>query len=109
MLLKICFLTATLAFTGPSFAQTASASCRADVAELEQSVDEAHAKGQMLRRRKLEAALTALQAECKGPMSPPSPATRAAAIESLEADIRQMRTDLDRAESALRRLKAEGA
>ncbi|RZL62648.1 MAG: DUF1090 family protein [Variovorax sp.] len=115
MLLKIGFLSATLAFACPSFAQpptaAAAAACLAEIAELEQGISEARAKGQMLRRRQLAEELSALQAECTAPVSPTAlapTAERAAAIESLEADIHRMRMDLDRADAQLRRLKQEG-
>lgn len=112
MLLKICFLAAmllpALSAAQPSDA-TAPADCRAEIATLDKGVDEARAKGQMLRRRQLAEALAALQAECRVTALLPAPAERAAAIESLEADIRQLRIELERAESQLRRLKDESS
>lgn len=107
---KICFA-ATLALAGPAAAQApgiaASADCRAKIPGLEQGVAEARAKGQMLRRRQLAEALATLQANCGAPAASPAPAERGAAIELLEADIRQLRIELDRDEAQLRRLRDE--
>lgn len=99
-------LLSTLAM--PAFAQPAgptdAASCTSGIATLQQSMDEARAKGQMLRRRQLAEELTALQAHCA-----PGAAVqdRAAHIAQLEQEIRALRDRLDAAQAQLRQLKGE--
>jgi HAMP domain-containing protein len=106
MFLKPCFLALALTLAMPVFAQSAQPSdagdCKAQEAALESDMDLARARGQMLRRRELADALSALQLRCKTP----APATsREARIEKLEQEIRTLRSELDRAEAQLRDLK----
>ncbi len=112
---KLCLLTASMVFACHAHAQTApqqqqaaeptdSAGCQAQEAALERDIDLARSRGQMLRRRQLGEALTALQARCET-LAPAQ--SRALRIEKLEHEIRQLRLELDRAEEQLRRLKAE--
>jgi len=93
---------------GPQPAQSAdapvAASCQAEEVELERDIDLARSRGQMLRRRQLAESLAALRARCH----PSDPSlTRAARIEKLEHDIRQLRAELEHAEEQLRELKSE--
>ena len=102
-----------LALASPAFAQpaqtgegasSASSSCEAEEAALERDMDLARSRGQMLRRRQLAESLAALRARCH----PSDPSlTRAARIEKLEHDIRQLRAELEHAEEQLRELKSE--
>jgi HAMP domain-containing protein len=107
MRVKPCFLALALTLAMPAFAQSAeppdAAACQAEEAALELDIDLARSKGQMLRRRQLAEALSALQARCK---AVPPVQSRAARIERLEQEIKTLRSELDRAEEQLRHLKS---
>jgi len=108
MLFKPCFLALALTLAAPAFAQSAQPlsgeDCKAQGAALERDMDLARSRGQMLRRRELADALSALQATCKAPAAPQ---TREARIERLEQDIRLLRSELEQAEAQLRSLRNE--
>lgn len=108
MRMKPCLLAAALTLAMPAFAQSAepadAAACHAEEAALERDMDLARSRGQMLRRRQLAEALSALQARCKT-VAPAK--SREARIEKLEQEIRTLRSELDRAEEQLRSLKNE--
>lgn len=110
MRLKPSVLAIALALAIPAIAQPVAqgdaADCKAEEAALEQDIDLARSKGQMLRRRQLAEALTALQARCKT-VAPQQ--SRPARIEKLEHEIRELRLELERAESQLRELKQAGS
>ncbi len=97
-----------LALTTPAVAQPSgqadNTECEAKIAAIERDMELARSKGQMLRRRQLSEALAALQARCET-LSPEQ--SRAANIERLEQEIRELRKDLDHAEEQLRKLKSE--
>ena len=102
------FLFIALALAPPAMAQPAvqadNAECKAEKATLEQDMELAQSKGQMLRRRQLAEALTALQARCENAAPAQS---RAAKIERLDQEIRELREALARAEEQLHKLKSE--
>jgi predicted RNase H-like nuclease (RuvC/YqgF family) len=104
-----CFLILALALGTPAAAQSTgpvgNTECEAEQAAIERNMDLARSKGQMLRRRQLAEALAALQARCE---TLPPEQRRAANIERLEQEIRELRKELDHAEEQLRRLKSEG-
>ncbi|WP_269759788.1 DUF1090 family protein [Variovorax sp. E3] len=108
MFFKPCFLALALTLAAPAFAQPAQPlpgeDCKAQEALLERDMDLARSRGQMLRRRELADALSALQATCKAPAAPQ---TREARIERLEQDIRLLRSELEQAEAQLRSLRNE--
>jgi len=103
-----CFLAVALILALPAFAQSAepadAAACHAEEAALERDMELARSRGQMLRRRQLAEALSALQARCRT-MAPAT--SREARIEKLEQEIRTLRLELERAEEQLRSLKTE--
>jgi len=108
MRLKIGLLAIVLlAAANSSFAQAAeptdAASCKAEEAGLDQDIAQARARGQMLRRRQLSDALTALQAHCEALIAGKDPATQ---IKRQEQEVQQLRIELERAEAQLRKLKA---
>ncbi|WP_256856533.1 DUF1090 family protein [Variovorax sp. KK3] len=80
--------------------------CKAEEDALEQDIDIARSKGQMLRRRQLAEELAALHARCQA-VAPVQ--SRAARVEKLEQEIRELRTALGRAEEQLRQLKQGGS
>ncbi|MGJ7524671.1 DUF1090 family protein [Variovorax sp. GB1P17] len=110
MRLKPCFLALALTLLAmPAFAQSAppvdaAGDCKAQEAALESDMDLARSRGQMLRRRELADALSALQARCN---APPPTQSKAARIDKLEQEIKALRLELDRAETQLRSLKSE--
>lgn len=110
MRLKPSVLAIALALAIPAIAQPVAqadaSDCKAEEAALEQDIDLARSKGQMLRRRQLAEALTAQQARCKA-VAPQQ--SRPARIEKLEHEIRELRLELERAESQLRELKQAGS
>lgn len=110
MRVKTCFLAFALTVAMPAFAQPVvvpdGATCKAEEASLESDIDLARSRGQMLRRQQLAEALSAVQARCKAVPGAPS---RAARIDKLEQEVRSLRSELDRAEEQLRRLKAESS
>jgi TolA-binding protein len=79
-----------------------AAGCAAQQTAIEQDMELARARGQMLRRRQLAEALGALQARCQP--APAAEQSRAAQIERLEQQIRRLRAELAQAEEALRKL-----
>ena len=108
MRLLTCFLAVALSAATTAMAQPAgqaeASACTADIAALERDMDAARSKGQMLRRRQLEAELTALQQSCA---ARPGNETRAGDIARLEQEIRDLRLQLEQAEERLRGLKTE--
>ena len=94
-----------------AFAQPAAATlpapdgpaCQAEEASLEHDIDLARSRGQMLRRRELADALSALQQRCQAAVPAEG---RAARIERLEREARALRLELERTEEQLRRLKS---
>ena len=103
-----CFLAIALALAPPAMAQHTSQvdkdKCEAEKATLEQDMELARSKGQMLRRRQLAEALAALQARCEN-FAPAL--NRAEGIEQLEEKIRELREALEHAEEQLQKLKSE--
>jgi hypothetical protein len=95
---------AAAAFAQPT-GQMGDSDCNVEEAALERDIDLAHSKGQMLRRRQLAEALNALKARCETLVPEQD---RAARVEKLEQEIRDLRLELDRAEEQLRKLKAHG-
>lgn len=89
----------------PAVAQPApdGAACQAEEASLERDIDLARSRGQMLRRRELADALSALQQRCQAAVPAEG---RAARIERLEREARALRLELERTEEQLRRLKS---
>jgi hypothetical protein len=79
-----------------------AAACRADEAALLQDMDVARARGRMLQRRQLAEQLEAVQARCG---TRPATQSREESIERLQAEILEMRKELDRAETELRKLR----
>ncbi|CAN7159096.1 MULTISPECIES: DUF1090 family protein [unclassified Variovorax] len=110
MRVKPSFLAIALALAIPAIAQPVdqadNTDCKAKEAALERDIDIARSKGQMLRRRQLAEALAALQTRCKAVAAPEQ--SRAARIERLEQEIRDLRLELNRAEEQLRELKHGG-
>ncbi|VTU22223.1 hypothetical protein H6CHR_01746 [Variovorax sp. PBL-H6] len=111
MRVKSSFLAIALALAAPAIAmaqpasQVDAAACKAEEEALEQDMAVARSRGQMLRRRELAEALTALQGRCKT-LAPAQ--SRAARIDKLEQEIRELRLELDRAEAQLRELTHGG-
>ena len=105
----LLILALALALATPAAAQSTDpvdkTECEAEQAAIERNMDLARSKGQMLRRRQLAEALAALQARCE---TLPPEQRRAANIQRLEQEIRELRTELDHAEEQLRKLKSEG-
>ena len=105
-----CYLVLLLALAAPAIAQTTEpvddTNCNSEKAAIEREMDLARSKGQMLRRRQLAETLVAVQARCEN-LSPER--RRAANIEKLEGEIRELRKDLDHAEEELRKLKGKAS
>lgn len=105
---RLSVLIVTLALALSAAAEPAapadSASCATDIATLQQAMDAARDKGQMLRRRQLAEELAALQARC---IPGAEDQDRAAHIEQLEHEIRELRVRLEQAQAQLRKLKGE--
>lgn len=103
-----CVLAIALALATPAIAQPTgqvdNTECKAEKTAIERDMDLARSKGQMLRRRQLAEALAALQARCET-LAPEQ--SRAADIERLEQEIRELRKELDHTEEQLRKLKSE--
>lgn len=78
------------------------AACAAQLATLEEEIDDARARGRMLLRRELDRQLATLQARCH---ASPAQASRAARIAQLEQEIEDLRAELERVEEQLRRLR----
>lgn len=76
--------------------------CRAEEASLAQAMDAARARGRMLQRRQLADQLEAVQAQCG---TRPPTESREAAIGRLQAEILELRKELDRTETELRKLR----
>ncbi|MGJ7521352.1 DUF1090 family protein [Variovorax sp. LT1P1] len=97
-----------LTLAAPALAQPQGqidrSACKAEQSEIEQNMDLAQSKGQMLRRRQLAEALIAVKTRC-GTLGPEQ--TRTANIERLEREARALRQELDHAEEQLRKLKQE--
>jgi chaperonin cofactor prefoldin len=103
-LLSIVLTLTTPAVAQPTAQMDSSTECQAEKAAIDRDMELARSKGQMLRRRQLAEALATLQARCET-LAPEQ--SRAANIESLEKEIRELRKELDHAEEQLRRLKSE--
>lgn len=98
--------------SAPAFAQPATslptttaaeaADCRAEEAALVQAMDAARARGRMLQRRQLAEQLEAVQRQCG---TRPPTESREDAIARLQAEILELRKELDRAETDLRKLR----
>ena len=103
-----CYLAIALALVGPAIAQPAghvdNTDCKAEQAAIERDMELARSNGQMLRRRQLAEALAAVQSRCET-LAPEQ--RRAANIERLEKEIRELRKELDHSEEQLRKLKHE--
>ncbi|RZL89000.1 MAG: DUF1090 family protein [Variovorax sp.] len=109
MRVKPCFLAIALTLSPLAIAQPSdqvdNTDCKAEEAAIERDIALARSKGQMLRRRQLAEALDALQTRCET-LTPQQ--SRAARIERLEQEIRELRLELERAEEQLRELKSGG-
>jgi len=101
-LLAITMVLAASAAGAQPTEAAALADCKAELATVERDMDEARSRGQMLRRRQLAETRDALQARC----APAAPLSREAQIANVEKDIRDLRTELDRAQEELRKLKS---
>ena len=106
-----CIVAVVLVAGGSAIAQAPSvaadnAACHAQKADVEQRMELARSKGQMLLRRQLAEQLATLQAGCK---ALPADQSRAANIERLEKEVRALRAQLDIAEEQLRKLKSEAS
>ena len=103
---KLCNLAIALTLAGPAIAQQTAqvdkAKCDVEQAAIERDMDLARSKGQMLQRRQLAEALAAVQSRCET-LSPDQ--RRAADIERLEKEIRDLHKELDDAQEKLRKLK----
>lgn len=101
LLLAIPLLTATVAMAqvGP---RTDRAQCASEEGLLMEEIDTARARGRMLQRRQLTDQLEALQVRCG--LLPPAQ-SREAAIGRLQGEILDLRRELDRAETELRKLR----
>ena len=104
----LCFLAIALAMAGPAIAQPTeqanNTECKVEQAAIERDMELARSNGQMLRRRQLAEALAAVQSRCET-LAPEQ--NRAANIERLEREIRELRKELDHSEEQLRKLKHE--
>lgn len=78
------------------------AGCKNEEAALLQEMEVAQTRGRMLQRRQLAEQLTALQTRC-GTLPPAQ--SREASIARLQKEIAALRTELDRAETELRKLR----
>ena len=90
--------------TSPPTTTTAAeaADCRAEEAALVQAMDAARARGRMLQRRQLAEQLEAVQRQCG---TRPPTESREDAVARLQAEILELRKELDRAETDLRKLR----
>ncbi len=107
--MKSCFLALSLACATSTFAQPStdprdSAGCQAEEASLQQDIALARSRGQMLRRRQLADALTALRKHCE---NLPPITDRATLIRRQDQEVQLLRAELERAEAYLYKLKAE--
>ena len=110
--LRSAFVAAALAFasTQPTSAvaqpasQTGIVDCTAEQTSLQAEMDIARSRGRMLQRRQIAEELLAVQARCGA--LPPARSVEMQ-IESLQKDILEMRKELDRAETDLRRLRQQ--
>jgi hypothetical protein len=95
-----------LSWAGAAAAEAAptaqDAACRTEEATLQQEIDAARARGRMLQRRQLADQLEAVQIRC-GTLPPAQ--NREAVIERLKSDILELRKELDRAETELRKIR----
>ena len=82
------------------------ASCQTEEASLEQEIALARSRGQMLRRRQLAEALSAMQVHCANLAPIKDQATR---IDRQEQEVAHLRAELARAEAYLAKLKAAPA
>ena len=79
-----------------------SARCGVEEAMLMEEMDIARSRGRMLQRRQLAEQLVVLQARC-GTLPPAQ--SREASISRLQGEIVELRRELDRAETELRKLR----
>lgn len=110
MRVNLSLLVIALVLSPSALAQPAgqmdSSECKAEKAAIEQDMELARSRGQMLRRQQLAQTLAALQARCDT-LTPEQ--SRAANIDKLEHEIQDLRKALDHAEEQLRRLKSGGS
>ncbi|WP_219210082.1 DUF1090 family protein [Variovorax boronicumulans] len=100
-LLVIPILLATSALAQPSN-PVDEAGCKSEEASLIQEMDIAQARGRMLQRRQLAEQLAAVQLRCG---THPPVQSREAGIARLQKEIADLRKELDRAETDLRKLR----
>lgn len=103
----LLMLAATFAGTAAAQAVDApqvpsAADCVARQTALQADMDIARSRGRMLQRRRLADELLEVQARC-GTLPPAQ--SREAQIDALSREIQDLRKELDRAESELRRLR----
>jgi len=99
-------LAVPLLLTTPVAAQPAGAvdpvDCRKEETAILQDMEIAQTRGRMLQRRQLSEQLAALQMRC-GTLPPVQ--SREASIARLQREVAALRTELDRAETELRKLR----
>ena len=94
---------ATSALAQPT-PQPNAVDCAAEQTSLQAEMDVARSRGRMLQRRQIAEELLAVQARCGA--LPPARSVEMQ-IESLQKEILEMRKELDRAETDLRRLRQQ--
>ena len=108
MNLLALFLVGGVAVTTSALAQPAAqpnaVECAAEQTSLQAEMDVARSRGRMLQRRQIAEELLSVQARCGA--LPPARSVEMQ-IESLQKDILEMRKELDRAETELRRLRQQ--
>ena len=100
-LLALSFVIAASAAAQPSTSPDA-AECRRAESVLVQEIDVAQGRGRMLQRRQLAEQLEAVQKRC-GTLPPVQ--SREESLTRLRKEILELRKELDRAETDLRRLQ----
>lgn len=101
LLLAALFLFATPTLAQPSN-PAGEADCKTEELRLLQEMDVAQTRGRMLQRRQLADELAAVQARC-GTLPPVQ--SREVHIARLQKEIADLRKELDRAETELRKLR----
>ncbi len=101
LLLAVPLLWGTSVMAQPSTAVDLT-ECRTEETALVQAMDVAQTRGRMLQRRQLAEQLAAVQLRC-GTLPPVQ--SREASVARLQREIAALRTELDRAEAELRKLK----
>lgn len=102
LLLAVPLLWGTSVMAQPSTAAVDPTECRTEETALVQAMDVAQTRGRMLQRRQLAEQLAAVQLRC-GTLPPVQ--SREASVARLQREIAALRTELDRAEAELRKLK----